>query len=298
MSSSTPKSAYDAFASVDKLVAKPVLGSDGAASWQEFRKETKIIQRESVAPGLQIKRSDRLGTGFKTLEEERENENKVRIESGDSALGSGYTNFKRKQNAEDVAQRKQRKLAEKRIRPDKVPYFLPSETFTGYKFDYIFTTRDGVTGYYWDGMDSYKKVMGLNVSEDRIEATPNSEESKIKSSEIIQMKKKLGKKKRIHSQSAPSIDPYNPREQVANAIRMTIEQRQRPPPNFASLPDGWERVLDPSSGKEFFFHRLTNQKQWERPESGLPEGWKSAQDVATGKTYYYHSNGDTRWSKP
>jgi WW domain len=292
------KSAYDAFASVDQLVAKPVLGSDGAASWQEFRKETKIIQRESTAPGLQIKRSDRLGTGFRTLEEERENENKVRMESGESAQGSGYTSFKRKQNSEEVAQRKQRRLAEKRIRPDKIPYFITSQTFIGYKFDYIFTTRDGSTGYYWDGMDSYKKVMGLDISEELIETTPNNENAKTISSEVVRAKKKVEKKKLSIAPPSLSIDSFNPREQVANAIRLQMEQRKRLPPNFVDLPEGWETALDPSSGKEYYFHRLTNQKQWERPEFDLPEGWKSAKDVATGKTYYYHSNGETRWTKP
>jgi hypothetical protein len=29
---------FDAFKKVDELVSKPVLGSDGAASWQSFRK--------------------------------------------------------------------------------------------------------------------------------------------------------------------------------------------------------------------------------------------------------------------
>ena len=76
-------SAYDAFASVDQMVSKTVFGSDGAASWQKFRQETKeLANHQSVAPGLQVKRNDRLGSGLSSLEQERQHERDVRKEAG------------------------------------------------------------------------------------------------------------------------------------------------------------------------------------------------------------------------
>ena len=30
--------------------------------------------------------------------------------------------------------------------------------------------------------------------------------------------------------------------------------------------DSWEKVLDPSSGHEYYFHRLSNEVRWDRPE--------------------------------
>ena len=40
-----------------------------------------------------------------------------------------------------------------------------------------------------------------------------------------------------------------------------------------SLPPGWEKVLDPDSGKFYYLNRLKNLTQWENPngEGGLPQ---------------------------
>ena len=80
---SKPSSSFDAFATVDQMVAKTVYGSDGAASWQKFRQGTKqLANHQSVAPGLQVKKNDRLGSGLSSLAKEREHEQAVRRQAG------------------------------------------------------------------------------------------------------------------------------------------------------------------------------------------------------------------------
>lgn len=288
------KSSFDAFASVDKQVSKPVLGSDGAAAWQEFRTGTKELQRNSTAPEMQVKRADRLGTGLKTMADERVREAKVRLDAGDSALGSGYTNFKRKNDSEEAGERKRRKQIEKKIRPDKKPYFLSSETFTGWKFDYIYTTRERGTGYFWDGTDSVKKLRGIgDFSEDPVDVIDPKNHEPSDARDEPKKKKRKEKKRAI-----PSIvyDSNNPLEQVANAIRKRNESLKAPPAGLVELATGWERTSDQVSGKVYYFNRSTGERKWD-PPTILPDGWKSAKDNA-GKEYYYHSNGDTRWEKP
>jgi hypothetical protein len=296
MTSST--SSFDAFATVDKLVSKPVLGSDGAASWQEFRIGTKELKRNSTAPQMQVKRADRLGTGLQSMADERSQEAKVRLDGGDAALGSGYTTFKRKNDAEEAGERKRRKQIEKKIRPEKKSYFSSSEGFTGWKFDYIYTTRDRGTGYYWDGTDSIKKLRGIGDFPEE----PSGEESNLGEASNLEPATTHGgskKKKRKEKRKAPAPivhDQNNPLEQVANAIRKRNEALKAPPAGLTTpLPSGWE--VAESSGKVYYFKRSTGERQWDSPTATLPDGWKSAKD-ATGKEYYYSSTGETRWDTP
>ena len=67
------------------------IGSDGALAWKKFRDENKQARKGGVfAPNLPMKRSDRLGTGFKSVEEERLLENEIRKKSG-NALSKHFT---------------------------------------------------------------------------------------------------------------------------------------------------------------------------------------------------------------
>ena len=61
-------------------------------------------------------------------------------------MGAGYTAFKEKNEDKDM-----QPLSETtpRIRPDHMIYFIASDEFTGWKEDYVFTTRHRGTGYYW-----------------------------------------------------------------------------------------------------------------------------------------------------
>jgi hypothetical protein len=285
---------YDAFSSVDKLVAKPVVGSDGAAAWQDFRKETKMSAHTSVAPSMPLKKTDRLSAA--SFGEERLVEDRVRNETGEAAVGEGYTTFRRKNTAEEAASRKKRKQIENRIRPDEKKYYIAATAFEGWKFDYVFTTRDRGTGYYWDGHDSIKKLNG--------EELPEATEA---SSEVVmeQDEKPKRKKKKEKEAAAPVIvdDPNNPMEQVANAIRRRNEALHAAPLGLAA---GWEVAVDPSCGKTYYFCRTTGERQWDRPTAAsstaaalsLPPGWSVAKDASTGKEYFYHTSGETKWERP
>lgn len=110
-------SSFNAFKSVDDLVAKPVIGSDGAASWQDFQKDTKH-HSQHAAPNLPLKRADRMA-GITSVEEERTREDAIRKQAGKAGESKGYTVFKRKNEAEEAAARKKRKQIENKIRPDE-----------------------------------------------------------------------------------------------------------------------------------------------------------------------------------
>ena len=82
---SSSSSAYDAFSTVDSLVSKPIMGSDGAASWQQFQSESKsksnsigslsqssrsLYQSRGAAPHLPLKRNVHLRrNGFDPMRE-------------------------------------------------------------------------------------------------------------------------------------------------------------------------------------------------------------------------------------
>ncbi|CAB9498031.1 WW domain [Seminavis robusta] len=317
-----PQSSYDAFNSVDKLVSKPILGSDGAASWQEFRndnKKTIYKNKESSAPLAPLKKADKLGSGLTSWSEERSREEVARQEAGHAELGKGYTNFKAKN--EDPQARKEKKRIEERRRPDNIEYFLPAKAFDGWKWDYIFTTKeDRGTGYYWDGSDSLKRLKGelpatagpdnlitslqKNTTDDTDEAvstttTTTTAGKHNRSTEGGDDEQVKAKKKKKRKKAAPVIvdDPNNPLEQVQAAIRKRNERLGIS--NDDGLPDGWEAAPDPSTGKVYYFHRQSGTRQWEKPKNErLPEGWNVAQDKTTGKTYYFHTSGETRWEKP
>jgi hypothetical protein len=252
-----------------------------------------------------LKKADKLGTGLSSWEEERAHEEKVRKQAGHVDTGSGYTTFKKKDPAEDAAERKMIKQVEARIRPDKQEYFLPIKTFQGWKFDYIFTTRpERGTGYFWDGMDSVKKIRG-ELKEEPPTSKAHEEESEATTDEV----EKPPKKKKRKKNAGPTIvtDPNNPMEQVAALIQKRNQMLGGQDP---SLPSGWEAARDQSSGKTYYFQRATGERSWEKPQASektadkaedaekLPDGWKSAADKATGKTYYYHTTGETIWEKP
>lgn len=288
------RSSYDSFLDVDTLVAKPILGSDGAAAWQEFKQETKLPPRHSAAPKAPLKGADR-AAGFNTWQQERENEEETRRKAGHGSLEeSRYTNFKKKQHQGN----KTRKAVLARKRPENVPYFLPASTFDGWKFDYVFTTRDRGTGYYWDGTDSVKRILeeeARNDGQGSAADLNDSNEPKKQSEKDLGIS---GKTKKIKRQGPVIVDdPMNPREQVAAALR---RHQQRIP-----LPPGWEAATDPATGKMYYYNKITSERSWTLPQmlsakqENLPRGWSIANDSASGKLYYYNSQTkECRWDPP
>ena len=337
------RSSFDAFSKVDELVSKPVLGSDGAASWQSFRNDNSHASnhnRSSNAPKAPLKRADKLGTGFSTWDEEREHEGKVRKDAGHAKTNAGYSIFSNKKDesaVEEAKSRKRKANVEARIRPDDKEYFIPSKTFEGWKFDYVFTTRNGPnnTGYWWDGMDSINKENGElknyeTETNTNTTTTTNSSSSgttkAIDNNNDISASKSKKKRKRKKIVGPTFIhDPNNPMEQM----QAILQQRNQKLMGITSsstnstdrnLPSGWETAKDPSTGNTYYFHRASGNRSWEKPNANnassesistkdhedkggseklqLPVGWKSAVDQASGKTYYHHTNGKTTWTKP
>jgi hypothetical protein len=292
MSGPRKTSSYDAFAVVDSMVSKPVLGSDGAASWQEFQSNHKSRGASSrgVAPHLPMKRSDKL-SGMKSMQEERNNEQKIRKDTGDRGMYGGYTVFKRKNTLEEAAEKKKRKLIHERKRPDDQTYYIKADIFQEWKQDYVFTTRDGRTGYYWDGMDSIKKLNGHDPNP-HTTSTNNNDEAL-----IVEAKSKLSKKKKKKEKKCKMLD---------NAVN--------PVGSGFDLPSGWEAAMDPSSGNTYYYNVELNKTLWEKPTHegvcseaenkdsttmSLAEGWEVAKDPSSGKEYFYNrSLNKTSWERP
>ena len=277
-----------------------------------------MSHRPSVAPKAPLKKLDKVGAGFSSWEDEQKHEAAVRKAAGDAELGSGYTHFSRKNDTEEAAQRKIQKMIESRTRPDDKEYFIPKATFAGWKFDYIFTTREGRgTGYFWDGMDSIKKLKGELKDEpkskgdndhDSKQSTGKRSNNNVDDSKEKDEKSNHPKKKKKRKKNAGPIiveDPNNPLEQVSRIIQQRNQALDQTP-----LPAGWEAAVDPTSRKTYYFQRATGKRSWEKPaledsselsgqsQDDLPDGWKAAKDASSGKTYYYHTNGTTVWEKP
>ncbi|KAL3782536.1 hypothetical protein HJC23_005210 [Cyclotella cryptica] len=299
----TSKSSFTVFNEVDESVAKPVLGSDGAARWQDFRKDAKkVITSTSVAPLLPLKRLDR-ALGTSSINDERAIEAKIRSEAGDRELGAGYTDFKRKGDHEEAAARKKRKLILDRVRPDDALYFIEAETFEGFKFDYVFTTRDRGTGYYWDGMDSRNKELGRasaeNDSDKNNNGDVNGEDASgdAKTKSVVKTKKKKKKsKEHLIEALVPESDPYNPIEQVAAAIMRRNQALAAPPTAFV----GASTIVSDAVALGANAGALINSTAGETLEPELvAAGWESAKDPNSGKIYYFQrSTNERRWNKP
>jgi len=316
MAAPSKKSAYEAFNAVDDLVSKPVLGSDGAGRWQNFRQGNKLLNRQSTAPTAPLKATDRKA-GFGSWQQERQNEAAVRIQAGEAALNAGYTTFNNKADAEEAARLKREKQVRKRIRPDDVTYYCAAETFQGPKFDYVFTTKESRTGYYWDGMESVKKMDrgGANEEDAPLSASTNADSGgKLDSSaaaaataegeaESTRQQPSDGsqkllpiKKKRKKEKPVMIDDPNNPMEQVAAALQ---RRQQQVTVGAAVTGRDWEAAVDPSTGKMYYYCRTTGDRAWEKPPAALPEGWQSAVDATTGKEYFFNAvAGETRWERP
>ena len=315
MTTSKDRSSYSAFAAVDNLASKPALGSDGAASWQEFRKKSGTVLSRGVAPSAPLKKADKLGTGFSSIQEERKHEEKVRLEGGDATMHSGYTTFKRKQDQGEIEDRKRRKLIESRTRPEKVKYFIKADTFEGWKMDYIFTTKDRGTGYYWDGMDSLKRLRGEDVSymtkstkskeneggDNGEEATDHDNESTPKKDKKKKKKKDKKDKKSSSSLQAVPDDPNNPMEQVLNAMRRRTEILSQAHTESKSSQISLEtKAALTGSMTMNTIQNIESSIANEKQKAELAKyNWEVATDPSMGKTYYFsRKTGERQWDNP
>ena len=310
---------YTVFASVDARVAKPVLGSDGAAAWQNFRQQTTSNKaasaasssRKSVAPKAPLKALDR-AVGYTSWHQERQNEERVRAQDGERAVNAGYTHFAKKNNSSITE--KERKRIQQRLIGEDQDYFLPFKTWQGPKWDYVFTTKQSHgTGYFFDGMDSLKRLLQEDEQQPIVDsrgAEPAASSSatataptptgpldkpiKKQKSATSPVTTQSDGKKRKKTKAATSntviiqSDPTNPLQQVAAALQARQQQHQQ--------QQAWEQAVDSASGKPYYYNRVTGERSWEPP---LPTGWHQASDPETGKPYYFHKDtGVVVWERP
>jgi WW domain len=316
-SASSSTTAYTAFNSVDEVVAKPVVGSNGAAKWQSFQQQTKIVPAASVAPTAPLKATDR-AAGFTSWHEERAHATAIRTEDQVSAV---YTHFGAQKGSADGLTKKERKRIESRRIGEDQEYFMPSssesKTFERWKFDYVFTTKDSHgTGYYFDGMDSLKKLRGEELPEavesafkavEKSRTADDSKRTKTKESNPSgENDDRVQKKKRKRSSTVTIVNlPNHPLEQVAAVLsaRQAAEQQQQ-----AQLPAGWEVAMSSLDQKQYYFNRTTGERTWTKPTIAVAPTsttgatttiWHQARDRASGKDYYYNpTTGETVWERP
>ena len=312
--SGSSTSSHAAFAAVDSLVSKQVHGSDNTASWQSFNNESRSSRSRGTgaAPILPVKRADRLGTGMQNRDDEKRHEDSIRREAGLAPVGSGYTAFKRKLDQDAVASAKRAKLVADRVRPDEKRYYIAAETFDGWKEDYVFTTRDRGTGYYWDGMDSLKKQLGLSAggSSSAVVAEETgakgigagNDDDAVPEDTATSKKKRKKKKKKSKSKDADVAahaedDSNNPMDQISAAIRRR-NQLMMHPPGSAGRAAAAAGLADASTAAADAIG-LTG--------SGLPsqitalaaKGWETAKDPSSGKEFYFNrGTGERSWDNP
>lgn len=304
-------SAYTAFNQVDELVAKPVVGSDGAAKWQNFRKDnpratTALLATASAAPTAPLKATDR-AAGFHSWKEEKAHADRIRHEDGSNNSASGvYTHFSKKPTTEGLSAKERKRIVSRLIGDDQDYFVSSSNQFIRWKFDYVFTTKPSHgTGYYFDGMDSLKKLRGewpTSTDSSNHYATENSKTPT--DDATTRIKKKRTKEKKRKASALPIIvnDPNHPLEQVAAALA----KRQQA---TTMMPAGWEAAVSSSDGKEYYYNRSTGERTWTRPQEPTTKAsdnntnstivWKTAIDPSTLKTYYYNAEtSETVWEKP
>lgn len=71
-----------------------------------------------------------------------------------------------------------------------------------------------------------------------------------------------------------------------------------------SLPPNWEAKVDTTTGKTYFFNRVSRVSTWSRPkaeeeDAGLPAPWLKKIDASSGRAYYFNTKTNaTTWQRP
>jgi len=158
-------------------------------------------------------------------------------------------------------------------------------------------------------MDSLRKQMGTFVYPDQEKDKSEREPKKKKKKK----KKKKGETKENDEFDATEYDPYNPNNQIANAIKrrddillarsmgysnlesMPLHLRQslqnnnssnenNTDPNAAALAAaGWVQVTDPSTKKVYYYHTKTRETKWEYPLTEKAESRSKSSETKDSK---------------
>lgn len=74
-----------------------------------------------------------------------------------------------------------------------------------------------------------------------------------------------------------------------------------------ALPAGWKELMDPSSGRPYYYNENDGTTSWDRPAAApentetapLPAGWREVIDPGSGRPYYYNEvDNTTSWDRP
>ena len=73
-----------------------------------------------------------------------------------------------------------------------------------------------------------------------------------------------------------------------------------------TIQDDWDELTDATSGKTYYYNRVSGDTQWDTPTTPPPtqgpprdDGWEALTDPSTGATYYHNtSSGLTQWDLP
>ena len=357
----------EAFTTVENATSKPVFGSDGAASWQNWQSETMEAAKLEALTQLQGRNLPKFPT---TRSEKKLGGWEVHREHHERNP-LGYTNFHAKQSAEDELNKanpgKKRKLAKGEwaegahfkstlaladivertwercnVLGEGLKSFLPSERFVGKKPGFVFKhVADIGTGYYFDEFGWVPKAsdpesrLGGEKEQATGEPTPSTtpaatkkkKKKKKKSSPATATVKNLGvpppptqstpqpiplPTSQADLDSISDISSADPQHQVQHAIKLAAARRR---------DGGWEKMADPTSNREYFFNKLTNDTKWSLDEekttgfatynnnlsmaskvlhaSKLPEGWEVLFDNNSQSNYYINRTTNiTSWEVP
>ena len=321
-----------AFNDVDDTMAKPVFGSDGAASWQKWSSEG--VGKRALGHGPVVQKSQE-------WEKERELDRQVRRDNGGPERGV-YSNFNTKeekggnqaQNADEGATASVgddfSSAEQENDTTNNVAEFIFSEEFEGEKEGYVYEVRGDDVGYWHVGSST---PAGQPAAEKQDQQSPAKEEKKKKNkkkrdhressrtvddsilhagvppplggpvSESRKKKKKRMKKKSTSEQEQEQEQEQSGYQPLATQALTDVEKaiaarnarvaEEEDRQSLAAL--GWYTQIDKASGKSFYYNRKTSETCWEHPLR--PQGWSSAQDGA-GRTYYFHPDGRTSWTMP
>jgi len=87
------------------------------------------------------------------------------------------------------------------------------------------------------------------------------------------------------------VDSSTGRTYFFNRVtRVSTWSRPRPEEEDSTLPAPWLKKIDASTGRAYYFNTKTNATTWTRPgQQPLPQGWVVRQDPKTKRTYYFHT---------
>eukprot|EP00584_Thalassiosira_punctigera_P012125 CAMPEP_0172558152 /NCGR_PEP_ID=MMETSP1067-20121228/77533_1 /TAXON_ID=265564 ORGANISM="Thalassiosira punctigera, Strain Tpunct2005C2" /NCGR_SAMPLE_ID=MMETSP1067 /ASSEMBLY_ACC=CAM_ASM_000444 /LENGTH=536 /DNA_ID=CAMNT_0013347441 /DNA_START=40 /DNA_END=1646 /DNA_ORIENTATION=- len=104
------------------------------------------------------------------------------------------------------------------------------------------------------------------------------------------------------SQTTPSREPleHQPHQLAAAAVAADPQQQQQPTTAASStlplplLPEGWEEMTDPRSGRIYYIDHERQITTWDRPSVSSDDGNNIIKNVSNNHNLYYLTNDDVK----